>query len=616
MERIKTINREIDKFGPGKDGFRAAIPGVSEPTYLSAIFVESLQEAIMRVQEMAGMQPSADHNQFANAISYLIDYAVAPFGETGGSNQVGYRGHGLAAVLRSVQFKFRESASFTDDGADGTGADQTARLQSAASARGNSGRGQSELTLPDGDFLISASASSAAIALNSDTLVRGTGGQLRADFQNFYMLWSHAKSNIRVDGVRLTAGSTAGNDAQAAIYASSGDVDCSNHSVTFNDIVDTSWAVLHSAEIGAGSFSGTRYIGNHVRSTVNGTKADGLHMAGRHYAHVAVGNSVRGRADAGLAMNMTGSHYGYGFTYSANASIDNLVGIDCSGSQYGVVAANVCFNTIDHAASNPCIRAIAYSGRIPQFLLINGNLALGKHAASGEVDIKVTTGGADSHSIVSSNYLRTFYTDARFVSLAGNTFQQGARININNLAGEITIGHNTFEGIFDLFGSGNAGEQGLVSVARQNWNRGWAPNFLPNYSAANPCWVGSWTFESSPLFITATAMATSSKVPVDVPNSMFVLRGPGIIAGISALADLATHSGYIQVTDLNNNLVCQAAFNVIEGAGGTNVACSLQLPAVVGNPYHAVIRPGTYKLRVFSVLNQMTLKCATLNIWS
>lgn len=76
MERIKTINREIDKFGPGKDGFRAAIPGVSEPTYLSAIFVESLQEAIMRVQEMAGMQPSADHNQFANAISYLIDYAV------------------------------------------------------------------------------------------------------------------------------------------------------------------------------------------------------------------------------------------------------------------------------------------------------------------------------------------------------------------------------------------------------------------------------------------------------------------------------------------------------------------------------------------------------------
>lgn len=73
MERIKTDNRQIDKFGPGKDGFRTAVPGVSEPTYLSADFFNGLQESMMRVQEEAGMPPSADFGQFCLAIKTIAD---------------------------------------------------------------------------------------------------------------------------------------------------------------------------------------------------------------------------------------------------------------------------------------------------------------------------------------------------------------------------------------------------------------------------------------------------------------------------------------------------------------------------------------------------------------
>ncbi|MGK5008131.1 hypothetical protein [Janthinobacterium sp. MDB2-8] len=73
MERIKTINREIDKFGPGKDGFRSAVPGISEPTYLSADFFNGLQESLMRVQEEAGLEPSADYGQFNLALKKIAD---------------------------------------------------------------------------------------------------------------------------------------------------------------------------------------------------------------------------------------------------------------------------------------------------------------------------------------------------------------------------------------------------------------------------------------------------------------------------------------------------------------------------------------------------------------
>lgn len=71
MKRIDTANRELDKFGAGKPGFRAAVPGVSDPTMLSAQWANSVQESIVRVEERAGLEPSDSYDQFADAIQTL-----------------------------------------------------------------------------------------------------------------------------------------------------------------------------------------------------------------------------------------------------------------------------------------------------------------------------------------------------------------------------------------------------------------------------------------------------------------------------------------------------------------------------------------------------------------
>lgn len=73
MKRINTKNREIDKFGPGKDGFKSAVPGVSEPTYLSAEWCNGVQESLVQLQEIAGLIPSSDMTQVAQAVSILAD---------------------------------------------------------------------------------------------------------------------------------------------------------------------------------------------------------------------------------------------------------------------------------------------------------------------------------------------------------------------------------------------------------------------------------------------------------------------------------------------------------------------------------------------------------------
>ena len=79
MKRINTENREIDKFGPGKDGFRAAVPGVSEPTYLSAGWCNGLQESLMAVQERAGLPPLDDNGQVAQAIEIITGEPLTRF---------------------------------------------------------------------------------------------------------------------------------------------------------------------------------------------------------------------------------------------------------------------------------------------------------------------------------------------------------------------------------------------------------------------------------------------------------------------------------------------------------------------------------------------------------
>jgi hypothetical protein len=68
MKRIATANRELDKFGPGKDGFRKAVPGLTDPTYLSDAWCNGVQESIIRVIERAGLTPDDDHDQFGEAL--------------------------------------------------------------------------------------------------------------------------------------------------------------------------------------------------------------------------------------------------------------------------------------------------------------------------------------------------------------------------------------------------------------------------------------------------------------------------------------------------------------------------------------------------------------------
>lgn len=71
MKRIDTQARAIDLFGAGKDGFKVAVPGVSDPTYCSAKWFNFLQEAIVRTIEQAGLVPSDDYDQFAKALTVV-----------------------------------------------------------------------------------------------------------------------------------------------------------------------------------------------------------------------------------------------------------------------------------------------------------------------------------------------------------------------------------------------------------------------------------------------------------------------------------------------------------------------------------------------------------------
>lgn len=161
MERIKTKNRAVDKFGPGKDGFRAAVPAVSEPTYLSADFFNAVQESLVRVIERAGFIPSASHDQFGDAVVIAPELRA----ERGGQ-LVGFIQRGIGAVPRNVESELRDRAiCVTQFGAVAdwngvTGTDNTAAFQAALNATSIFG---GSVFVPAGSYKI------------SDTLVMDTG---------------------------------------------------------------------------------------------------------------------------------------------------------------------------------------------------------------------------------------------------------------------------------------------------------------------------------------------------------------------------------------------------------------------------------------------------------
>lgn len=72
MRRIDSPNRAVSLFGAGKDGFKAAIAGVTPATELTPDWFNAVQEAIVRTIEAAGIALSAsDYDQFTTALQTI-----------------------------------------------------------------------------------------------------------------------------------------------------------------------------------------------------------------------------------------------------------------------------------------------------------------------------------------------------------------------------------------------------------------------------------------------------------------------------------------------------------------------------------------------------------------
>ncbi len=90
MKRIDGIDRALNLFGAGKDGFREQVPGVSMATQLNAKWFNAVQEAIVRTIEGAGIALSeADYDQFTAAIQWYASQAsLNRVTQGGGAGQI------------------------------------------------------------------------------------------------------------------------------------------------------------------------------------------------------------------------------------------------------------------------------------------------------------------------------------------------------------------------------------------------------------------------------------------------------------------------------------------------------------------------------------------------
>lgn len=60
MDFIQTVNKQVDKFGPGKHGFSAGDPATGVlATFLSPAWCDNVQQEIINVIEAAGIAPAA-----------------------------------------------------------------------------------------------------------------------------------------------------------------------------------------------------------------------------------------------------------------------------------------------------------------------------------------------------------------------------------------------------------------------------------------------------------------------------------------------------------------------------------------------------------------------------
>lgn len=59
MDVIQTSNRQVDKFGAGRHGFQAGVPGVSLATALSPTWCDGVQQELINVLVEGGLAPSS-----------------------------------------------------------------------------------------------------------------------------------------------------------------------------------------------------------------------------------------------------------------------------------------------------------------------------------------------------------------------------------------------------------------------------------------------------------------------------------------------------------------------------------------------------------------------------
>jgi hypothetical protein len=72
MKRIDGLDRAVNLFGSGKDGFKAQVPGVALATQVTPSWFNGMQEAIVRTIEAAGLTLSAsDYDQFTSAVDKI-----------------------------------------------------------------------------------------------------------------------------------------------------------------------------------------------------------------------------------------------------------------------------------------------------------------------------------------------------------------------------------------------------------------------------------------------------------------------------------------------------------------------------------------------------------------
>jgi hypothetical protein len=106
MKRIDSPNRAIALFGPGKDGFKAAVPGVASATELTPDWFNMVQESLVRVIEAAGIALSAaDFDQFPAALRALFVSQGGGAGQIAGAVKIGAApGAKLKAEIAGVDY--------------------------------------------------------------------------------------------------------------------------------------------------------------------------------------------------------------------------------------------------------------------------------------------------------------------------------------------------------------------------------------------------------------------------------------------------------------------------------------------------------------------------------